>query len=162
MGPAAASEVATDRAALAARLRLVLMRSARRLRQEGGGELTPSQTAALATLHRHGPLAPSELADREQVKRPTAARVIARLEEEGLVERAPHPEDGRSTLVAVTAHGEQVLLAARARRTAFLHERLDALAPDDVEALARAADVLERLLAPDDEGPARTAAELPR
>ena len=135
---------------LAARLRLVLMRSARRLRQEGGTGLSPSQTAALATLRRHGAMPPSELADREGVKRPTAARLIGRLDEGGLVERRPNPDDGRSSLVALTPEGERVLAQARARRTAFLHERLDGLPPADRAALARAAAVLERLLDPDD------------
>jgi DNA-binding MarR family transcriptional regulator len=146
MSAAAPSPTAPPESDLAARLRLVLMRSARRLRQEGGTGLSPSQTAALATLRRHGAMPPSELAEREQVKRPTAARLLGRLEEAGLVERRPNPADGRSSLVALTARGDEVLAEARARRTAFLHERLDGLPPEDRAALERAADVLERLL----------------
>ena len=61
------------------------MRTARRLRQEAGGELSPSLTAALSTVERHGPLTPSEVAARERIQRPTATRVLARLEEEGLI-----------------------------------------------------------------------------
>ena len=53
---------------LAARLRLVVARTARRLRQEAGTDLGPAQTSALATIERHGPLAPSELAERERVE----------------------------------------------------------------------------------------------
>ena len=80
---------------LAAQLRLVITRTARRLRQEAGTNLGPSQTAALATIERHGPLTPSELADIERVQRPTATRIVARLEEEGLVDRVADPVDRR-------------------------------------------------------------------
>ena len=68
----------TSQADLAVRLRLVISRTARRLRQEAGGELSPSRSAALATIDRHGPLTPSELAGRERIQRPTATRLIAR------------------------------------------------------------------------------------
>jgi len=52
---------------LATRLRLAVTRSARRLRQEASTDLSPTLTAALATIERHGPLTPSELATRERV-----------------------------------------------------------------------------------------------
>ena len=99
----------------AARLRMAIVRTARRLRQEAAGaagELTPTSAAALATVERHGPLTPSELAEAERVKRPTATRTLRVLSEAGLVERAPDPEDGRSALVSITAAG----LALRRRR----------------------------------------------
>jgi DNA-binding MarR family transcriptional regulator len=87
---------------LASHLRLTIARTARRLRQEAGSDLSPSMTAALATIERHGPMTPSELAARERVQRPTATRVIARLEEMGLLLRTADPQDRRSSLVAVT------------------------------------------------------------
>ena len=82
--------------ALAAHLRLAVARTARRLRQEAGGGLSPTLTAALATVERHGPLTPSELAARERVQRPTATKLVARLEADGLVARTADPTDGRS------------------------------------------------------------------
>src|SRR5919112_2598533 len=85
---------------LAAQLRLVITRTARRLRQEAGSDLSPSQTAALATIERHGPLTPSELATRERVQRPTVTRVLARLEEAGLIDRAADPQDRPSPLLS--------------------------------------------------------------
>src|ERR671918_1111392 len=87
---------------LASRLRLDISRMARRLRQEAGAELSPSQTAALATIERHGPLTPSELAERERVQRPTVTRVLARLEEDELIVRAGDPTDRRSSLVTIS------------------------------------------------------------
>jgi DNA-binding MarR family transcriptional regulator len=136
----------SSQADLAVRLRLVVARTARRLRQEAGGELTPSQGAALATIDRHGPLTPSELADRERVRRPTATRVIAVLEEAGLVERAPDPYDRRSCLVAVSAGGRELLARVRTRKNAYLSRRLRELSPDERETLDRAAAILERVL----------------
>jgi DNA-binding MarR family transcriptional regulator len=131
---------------LASRLRLDIARMARRLRQEAGAGLSPTLTAALATIERHGPLTPSELADRERVQRPTVTRVLARLEEAGLVERAADPQDRRSSLVSVSAEGRALLDEVRARKDAFLARRIDALEPGDREALERAAAILERML----------------
>jgi len=131
---------------LASRLRLDISRMARRLRQEAGAQLSPSQTAALATIERHGPLTPSELAERERVQRPTVTRVLARLEEAGLVERAADPGDRRCSLVSISAEGRELLDAVRARKDAFLARRIDALEPADREALDRAAAILERML----------------
>jgi DNA-binding MarR family transcriptional regulator len=133
----------------AARLRLAVVRTARRLRQEAGGELTPSAAAALATIERRGPLAPSELADLERVKRPTITRVVARLEEAGLVERAGDPADGRASLVSITRQGSELLRRIRTRKTAYLARRLSKLESDDLATLERAADVLERILEDD-------------
>ena len=131
---------------LASRLRLDISRMARRLRQEAGADLSPSMTAALATIERHGPLTPSELAKRERVQRPTVTRVLARLEETGLVVRAADPQDRRCSLVSISDDGRTLLEAMRERKDAFLARRIDALEPADREALDRAAEILERML----------------
>jgi len=139
--------VQTTRPDLASHLRLTIARTARRLRQEGGTGLSPSMTAALATVECHGPMTPSELAARERIQRPTATRVIARLEEMGLIARTADPQDRRSSLVSVTPEAQQLLAEQRTRKTAFLAERLERLNAEDRAALERAADVLERMLA---------------
>jgi DNA-binding MarR family transcriptional regulator len=131
---------------LASRLRLDIARLARRLRQEAGAELSPSQAAALATIERHGPLTPSELAVRERVQRPTVTRVLARLEEAGLVERAADPTDRRSCLVSASADGRELLSVLRTRKDVYLARRLEALPAEDREVLDRAAAILERML----------------
>ncbi len=133
----------------AARLRMAIVRTSRRLRQEAAGvagQLTPTAAAALATVERHGPLTPSELAEIERVKRPTATRTLGGLGEAGLVERAPDPEDGRSALVSVTAEGRERLRRLRGRKNAYLARRMRDLPDDDVAALARAAEILEGML----------------
>src|SRR5437764_14378108 len=128
----------------AAHLRVVIARTARRLRQEAGVDLSPSQTATLATIERRGPITPSELAACERIQRPTATRVIARLEEAGLVSRAADPADGRSSLVSITADGRALLARLRANKDAFLARRLERLDPDELAVLDRAAQILER------------------
>jgi len=136
----------TTNAELAARLRLSVTRTARRLRQEAGTDLSPSLQAALATVGRHGPLTPSELADAERVQRPTATRVAARLEEQGLIERTGDPADRRVSLLSVTRDGRELLRRLRARKNVYLARRLRHLPAEDLAALERAADVLERML----------------
>jgi DNA-binding MarR family transcriptional regulator len=131
---------------LAHRLRPVLTRLARRMRQEASGDLSPTQGAALATIDYYGPLTPSELAARERIQRPTATRVLARLEEAGLIERTADPADRRSSLLASTAFGRQTLSAVRQRKDAFLAQRLDRLSPVELATLDRAAAILERVL----------------
>lgn len=133
----------------AAQLRLGIVRTARRLRQEAAAEssgLTPTSTAALATIERHGPLTPSELAELEQVKRPTVTRTLGCLEREGLVERMPDPGDGRSSLVSVNAAGRERLRRLRGRKNAYLAKRMRDLPVEDVAALERAARILEQML----------------
>lgn len=131
---------------LAPRLRWAITRTARRLRQEAGTDLGPSQVAALATIQRHGPLSPSELADRERIKRPTATRIVGHLETAGLVERVRDPEDGRASILSVTSEGRELLKRLRARKTAYLAKRLGALDAEDRRTLERAAELLEGML----------------
>src|SRR5436190_17692602 len=130
---------------LAARLRIAITRTARRLRQEGGTDLSPSQTAALATIERHGPLTPSELAKLERVQRPTATRIVARLADEGLVARTPDPADRRSFAVAATPKGLSLMRRLRTRKNAYLARRLRGLDAGELATLERAAAILERL-----------------
>src|SRR3954447_16874742 len=128
---------------LAPRLRWAITRMARRLRQEAGTDLGPSQVAALATIERHGPLSPSELAERERIKRPTATRILGHLEDAGLVERIRDPEDGRASILSVTPEARGHLRRLPARKPASLASRLDGLDSEDRRTRERAAELLE-------------------
>src|SRR3954449_1238102 len=140
-------EIPSDhREELAPRLRLAITRTARRLRQEAGTQLGPSQVAALATIERHGPLSPSEVAELERIQRPTATRILRHLEEAGLVERVRDPADGRGAIVSVTGDGRAHLKRLRARKTAYLATRLEKLDEEDRRTLERAAELLEGML----------------
>jgi DNA-binding MarR family transcriptional regulator len=134
---------------VASRLRLAVTRTARRMRQESDPSLSPTQTAALATIERRGPLTPSELASIERVQRPTISRVAARLVEAGLVERLPDELDRRGARLRVTDEGRRRLRELRSRKTAYLAERIERLGPEERDLLMRASDLLERLLEED-------------
>lgn len=131
---------------VAAPLRLAITRLARRLRQEADPGLTPSQLVALATIERHGPLSPSELAEIERIQRPTVTRILRGLVDAGLVDRRPDPADGRSALVEIEERGSALLSQLRSRKNAYLSRRLAGLEPGELETLDRAAGILERLL----------------
>jgi DNA-binding MarR family transcriptional regulator len=131
---------------LAPRLRWTITRMARRLRQEAGTDLGPSQVAALATVDRHGPLSPSELADIERIKRPTATRIVRHLEAAGLVERIRDPDDGRASILSITSEGRSHLRRLRERKTAYLARRLGDMSAEDRRTLERAAELLEGML----------------
>jgi DNA-binding MarR family transcriptional regulator len=141
----------------AAHLRTAIVRTARRLRQEAAAEstgLTPTSVAALATIERHGPMTPSEIAAIERVKRPTITRTLGCLEREGLIDRAPDPTDGRSALVAVNGAGRERLRRLRKRKNAYLARRMREMPAADVAVLERAAQILEGMLESED-APAR-------
>ena len=138
--------IETNLAETAAHLRLVINRAARRMRQEAGTELRASHASALTSVELHGPLTPSELAEIERIKRPSATRILRGLEEEGLVVRTPDPKDGRSALISLTGEGRERLRRLRQRKNAYLARRMRDLDPGDVATLERAAEILERLL----------------
>src|SRR3954447_1254444 len=123
---------------LAVRLRLAITRTSRRLRQEAGSGLSPTATAALATVDRHGPLTPSELAQRERVQRPTITRLVARLEEMGLLARGAGPGDRPSSPLSITPAGRALLDEARERKAAYLASWLEGLDAEERAALDRA------------------------
>jgi DNA-binding MarR family transcriptional regulator len=137
-------------AALASELRISISRLARRLRAERisrgvATELSDTQLAALAALERHGAMTPGELAEHEKVQPPSMTRVIAALEERGLVTRAPHPTDGRQVMLTVTEQGRALVQASRRTRDAWLAQRLRELSPEERATLRAAAPILQRL-----------------
>jgi DNA-binding MarR family transcriptional regulator len=137
-------------AGLATVLRISVSRLARRLRAERltkGLEpgLSETQLAALAALERHSAMTPGELAEHEKVQPPSMTRVIAALEERGLVMRAPHATDRRQVVLTVTEHGRAVVQQLRQLREAWLALRLHDLSPQERAILRSAAPILEKL-----------------
>ncbi len=132
-----------------ARLRLIALRLARRMRQQAseGGTITPSQLSVLSVVHRRGPLRLGDLADRERVSKSTITRIVARLEADGYVERWADPEDGRSSLVVVAPRGERFLETATNRADADLNRQFAKLSGEDQAAIAAAVPAFERLFA---------------
>lgn len=137
-------------AGLATALRISVSRLARRLRAERLAKglepgLSDTQLAALASLERHSAMTPGELADHEKVQPPSMTRVIAALEELGLVIRAPHATDRRQVLLTVTDRGREVVHQSRRLREEWLAKRLRELTPQERAALRAAAPILEKL-----------------
>jgi DNA-binding MarR family transcriptional regulator len=137
--------IAVEPAEVAARLRLSATRLARQLRQQADAGLTPSQLSALAVIHNHGPLTLGELAERERVAPPSVTKIVAKLETDGYVTRAPDATDRRVTNVATTPAGEALLDESRRRKTAWLTTRVEGLTPDQQTRLAAALDVLDQI-----------------
>jgi DNA-binding MarR family transcriptional regulator len=138
--------VKVSSAQLAVVLRDSIARLNRRLRQTRPlGDLTMSQHSALTSLELGGGLTPRELADVERVQPPTLTKIVAKLEERGLVQRTPHPTDGRQVILATTEAGRAVIDAHARARDEWLSTRLAALTPDEREVLRKAAEILGRL-----------------
>jgi len=131
-------------AQLAPQLRDAITRLNRRVRQARPvGDLTVTQLSALTSLNLAGALTPRELADVERVQPPTMTKIVAKLEERGLVQRTPHPTDGRQVILAATEGGRAVLDQFERARNEWLATRLAALTEDERETLRRAADILQ-------------------
>jgi len=129
----------------AAKLRTAIARLNRRLRQQTVGELTLSQWSALVAVESASRMRIGDLAAHEHVSAPTATRLVASLEMEGLVRREVDDEDRRSTLISLSDPGRHALAELRRKRTEALAARLAALAPDDLDRLTAALPVLEQL-----------------
>lgn len=89
----------------------------------------------------------TKLARIEQVKPPTMTKVVAGLVADGLVKRRTDATDARAVKVEATARGTKLLHEARRRRVGRLAAALEALVPNDIEVLRRAAAVMERVSA---------------
>jgi DNA-binding MarR family transcriptional regulator len=140
-------KVAKTDAGLASELRLSVMRLRRRLANERhpDNELSLAQMAVLGCLYRNGELSVGELAQQERVQPPSMTRTVNFLEEGGYVRRRPHDTDGRQVLVCLSVRGKETLLADRARRDAWLAQKLRDLTPDERAVLRAAAPIIERL-----------------
>ena len=102
-------------------LRVVFSRLRRQLRGVAvGGVLTPSQTAVLTRLWKEGPSSTSALAGAERVRPQSMATIVAALDQRGLIERMPDPEDGRRQVVSLTEAGRERAESDRQAREEWL------------------------------------------
>lgn len=144
--PSGSGAAPRTQAGLASSLRLALGRLNRRLRNEREDDsLTLNQLSALGNLEKHGPIQMSELAALERIRPPSMTRIVANLEEAGLVVREPHADDKRVTVVRVTQAGQARTAADRKRRDAWLAHRLRELTPEERAQLREILPVLEKL-----------------
>ena len=131
-------------ALVASDLRVVLGRLVRRLRAEHRFPL--SHGTALGRLDREGPQSTSDLALAERVRPQSMAQTLGDLETDGLIRRRPDPDDGRRTLIELTAAGREALQDDRRHREGWLARAIDEeFSAEEQEVLARAVELLRRL-----------------
>ncbi len=136
--------------AVADRLHSAAIHLLRQLRREDeAAGLSAARLSALSVVVFAGPLSVGALARAEQVRSPTMSRIVAGLEADGLVRRQASTRDARAVVISATAKGTRILHKGRERRVANLGRRLGELEADDLELLAAAAEVLERVVAPE-------------
>lgn len=134
---------------LAARLRMAITRLSRRLRQQVDVPITPTQLSALSSVEATEPVTLGDLANLERIQPPSMTRLVAVLEEAGLVGRQTDGQDRRVVRVSTTAAGRRALLRSRTRKDAFLARRIRALPDNDKETLLQAIALLESILSDD-------------
>jgi DNA-binding MarR family transcriptional regulator len=147
--PSAAAETdiaPDDELGLAELLRAPLLRVSRKLRQAGlKAGLSPQETLILGYLKKNPGAGVSELADFEQISRPTMSSHVKRLEAAGWIARSGHAEDGRRQGLTVTPAGLRQHAAAQRHRNDWLAARLARLSPQERARLAEAAGPLLKL-----------------
>jgi len=136
----------TTAAELASLLRPALLRLTRIVRnQRVDQSVTLTQLSAMATLYKRGAMSAGDLAACEKVQPPSMTKVLANLEERGLVRREPSPADRRQAIIAITPAGEDLLDSERRSRDAWLSRRLATLTPDERALLVRVVPILDKL-----------------
>ncbi|MDR6903831.1 MarR family transcriptional regulator [Rhizobium miluonense] len=132
--------------ALAADLTMAVGRLLRRLRAEANpSELNLSQMGALARLEQGGPMTTADLARAELMKPQSMGAILASLEQEGLIERQPHPTDRRQVYFALTEAGAAVRTRHRAAKRDWLARALAELDPDARRTLAAAIPIIQQV-----------------
>jgi DNA-binding MarR family transcriptional regulator len=109
-------------------------------------ELSLTESAVLARLGRHGPATTAELARGEGMRPQSMSAAVATLEERGFVERKPHPSDGRQMSIALTDKGAAIRSSTKDLKRAWLAQAAARLEDEERQVLARAGDILKRML----------------
>jgi DNA-binding MarR family transcriptional regulator len=124
-------------------------RLTRRLRTAAAQhELSLTESAVLARLDRDGPATTAELARAESMRPQSMSAALAALEERGLIERRPHPSDGRQVNITLTDKGTVVRSSTLDLKRAWLAQVTASLDEEERRILSRAGHILERLLGP--------------
>lgn len=118
----------------------------RQVRQEDEHTgMSPARLSALSVLVFGGPMRLTDLALAEQVKPPTMTRIVAALEDRRLVRRRPVTGDARASILVATPRGVKVLREGRRRRVTRLARALGRLPKEELDLLASAASLIERV-----------------
>ena len=127
-------------------LRPSLLRLTRLIRiQRADTSITLTQLSAMGALEKCGPMSPGELAAYERVQPPSMTKVLAGLEERGLVHRTTHPTDRRQAIIELTDAAREVIESERRSRDAWFTQRLATLNEDERGLLRSVLPVLDKL-----------------
>jgi DNA-binding MarR family transcriptional regulator len=126
-------------------LRLLLLKVARRIRNNRSGNVSDSQLSVLFQLDEHGERTPGELAERDHLSPPSMNRTLNNLEEAGLIERTRSTDDARRVNVSLTSAGRSLISETRRLRTAWFSRQLAELTPEARAALESATPALRRI-----------------
>ncbi len=131
---------------LASQLRPALLRLTRIVRnQRVDTSVTLTHLSAMATLAKHGAMSAGDLATCEKVQPPSMTKVLATLEDHGLVSREPHPSDKRQAIIAITDAGVTLLQEEQRSRDRWLSRRLETLTVEERALLERVVPILDKL-----------------
>ena len=109
-------------------------------------ELSLTESAVMARLAREGPATTADLARAERMKPQSMGTTVAALEEMGMVERKPHPTDGRQVNIELTAKGTAVRNSARDAKRTWLAHAVSQLDEEERETLFKAGEIIKRLV----------------
>lgn len=109
-------------------------------------ELSLTEAAVMARLAKDGPATTADLARAEGMKPQSMGTTIAALEEMGMVERKPHPTDGRQINLELTAKGAAVRKSSRDAKRTWLAEAIAKLDKQEQETLFAAGEIIKRLV----------------
>ncbi|RJO78800.1 MarR family transcriptional regulator [Nocardia panacis] len=141
----------SDVRALAGELSLAVVRLTRHLRgRRVDSQISLTQLSALAMLASEGSMTPGALAAKERVQPPSMTRVIASLTDLGLVERKPHPTDGRQIIVSLSPAGRAQVDDENSAREAWMTEQLSGLSAEQVAVLSRAVGIIKQIVSESD------------
>jgi DNA-binding MarR family transcriptional regulator len=108
-------------------------------------ELSLTEAAVMGRLASHGPATTADLARAEGMKPQSMGTTIAALEEMGMVERKPHPTDGRQLNIELTAKGSAVRSRAKDAKRTWFAQAIAQLDEQDRDTLFKAGDIIKRL-----------------
>jgi DNA-binding MarR family transcriptional regulator len=109
-------------------------------------ELSLTEAAVMSRLAKDGPATTADLARAESMKPQSMGATIAALEEMGMVERKPHPTDGRQVNIELTAKGAAVGKSAKDAKRMWLAQAIAQLDEQERETLFAAGRIIKRLV----------------
>ncbi|WP_058187865.1 MarR family winged helix-turn-helix transcriptional regulator [Terracidiphilus gabretensis] len=124
----------------------LLVRRVRSAAIMSSNELSMTESLVLGRLEKEGPATTAELARAESMRPQSMGTVVAELEEQALIERSPHPSDGRQMILSITGKGAAVRASVRSAKHSWMMRAVAELSKEDQETLFAAGEILRRMV----------------